>query len=90
MGGFEFWIHNFANAAYSVATIDCSGTMSLSGIVATNNITSPLLTATTRVKAPYVTLNNLYNVGSSVILTSLNNNRGWYSICTSIFAYVFV
>jgi hypothetical protein len=70
LGGFEFWIHNYTNPAYVVTSIDCSGTMSLSGIVATTNITSPLFTATTNIVTPYVTLNSLYNIGTSITISA--------------------
>ena len=70
--GFEFWIHNFSNPAYSIATIDYLGSLTISSII-TKNITSPLLTATTKVITPYITLNSLYNIGSSQLLTALSN-----------------
>lgn len=85
LGGFEFWIHNYSNPAYVVTTIDCSGTMTLSGIVANNNVTSPILTATTKVITPYVTLNSLYNIGTSIILTALNGNNLTFPLPEMIF-----
>jgi len=72
LGGFEFWIHNYNNPAYSIATLDYIGGLTISSII-TNAITSPTLTATTRIITPYITVNNLYNIGTSVILTALNN-----------------
>ena len=85
MGGYEFWIHPYSNAAYVVTTIDCSGSMSLSGIVANNNVTSPILTATTKTITPYITVNNLYNIGSSIILTALNGNNMTFPLPEMIF-----
>jgi hypothetical protein len=73
LGGFEFWVTTISTVPYVVAQINALGSLSLSGVVAQNNITSPLFTATTKVVTPYVTLNSLYNIGSSQILTAVNN-----------------
>jgi hypothetical protein len=61
LGGFEFWIHNYANPAYSIATIDYLGLLTISSI------------ATNKIVAPYITVNSLCNLGSSIILNSLSN-----------------
>ena len=78
LGGFEFWIHNYTTAAYVVASINYLGAFTISGITtntltATNNISTPILTATTNIITPYITVNSLYNIGTSVTLTSSAN-----------------
>jgi len=50
LGGFEFWIHNYNNPAYSIATLDYIGGLTISSIItnvitSNNNIASPILTA---------------------------------------------
>jgi hypothetical protein len=79
LGGFEFWIHNYTNPAYVVTTIDISGSMTISGVVANT------LNATTKVVTPYVTLNSLYNIGSSIILSALNGNNLTFPLPEMIF-----
>jgi hypothetical protein len=73
LGGFEFWMHNFTTAAYVVAGIDYLGKLTISSIISNVVVSSPLLTATTRIITPYITVNSLYNIGTSTTLTASNN-----------------
>ena len=62
-----------STAPFVVAQINSLGSLSLSGVVASTNITSPLFTATTKIVTPYITIKSLYNIGSAQILTAVNN-----------------